>query len=246
MIPVQYKISTGLCTGISHLRQGLPCQDRIAVKKTETVVAGVLADGAGSCRHSDIGADCVTKAAADLLFAHFESLWLQKPETRGKRILNACMQALCRQSYPVCDMACTLLFFAAHQDGRFLAGHLGDGVIILEQRNELSVFSRPENGAQPNETFFVTSADALMHLRIYQGRWSGTGAFFLMSDGTADSLYHYSDQMPAAACRTIASWLRNGSEDVISQALEMNMKQRLSANTADDMSILVCSWSDEQ
>lgn len=243
---MRYKISFALCTGTGHLRQGLPCQDRVAVVRTEEVAACVLADGAGSCRHSDTGADCVTKAAAGMLAAQFERLWSLGPQARGEKILWECMRTLQDQSYPLHDMSCTLLFCASHQDGRYLAGHLGDGIMLLELDDTLSVFSMPENGEQDNETFFVTGVDAPERLRLYQGCWTGTGTLFLMSDGTAESLYQYSDRTPAVACRIMASWLRKGEEDVISQALERNMQQKFAAHTLDDMSLILLSWSEER
>lgn len=242
---MKYKASCGVCTGTSHRSLGLPCQDRVAVKRGDALTVCALADGAGSRIHSDAGAACVTETVADLLIARFEQLWCMESKTRGQEVLHACIQALQKQEHLLYDLACTLLFCAAHRDGRYLAGHLGDGMMILDQDGVLSVFSMPENGEYRNETYFVTGANALEHLRLYQGQWTGNGTLLMMSDGVADSLYQYSENTPAAACSVMSSWLRQEDEDVISRALVQNMEQRLAKRTTDDMSLVLLLWEEE-
>ena len=63
-----------------------------------------------------------------------------------------------------------------------------------------------------------------------------------MSDGTADSLYRYADGTPAAACLTLAAWLRDGEEEIISQALRDNLEGTFANRTSDDMSLILLSW----
>lgn len=242
---MEYKVSRAVCTGRHHRQEEIPCQDRVAVRREGPVVCCALADGAGSRIRSELGAECVTQAATELLSDRFEALWTMEDAPLGGVVIDHCIQALSRLEPPICELACTLLFCAAHRDGRFLAGHLGDGVMIREESGTLSVFSPPDNGAYQNETYFITGKDAAEHLRIRRGRWMAEGTLLLMSDGTADSLYHYADGTPAAACQTLAAWLRDGEESVISQALQDNLERTFSKRTGDDMSLILLSWRED-
>lgn len=243
---MEYKVSWAVCTGRRHQQEGTPCQDRVVVRREEAVVCCALADGAGSRSHSELGAECVTQAAAELLSSRFEELWTMEDVPLAGAVINRCVRALNGLEPPIHELACTLLFCAAHRDGRFLAGHLGDGVMIRAEGGALSVFSPPDNGAYQNETYFITGTDAVERLRVRRGRWRAEGTLLLMSDGAADSLYHYADGTPAAACQTLAAWLRDGEEDVISQALRDNLERTFAKRTGDDMSLLLLSWREEE
>ena len=239
---MEYKVSQAVCAGTRHQAEGLPCQDRTSTERSGDVICCALADGAGSRSSSEVGAACVTRFVSGLFCQAFEALWAMEDGALARRITELCCAALARQAPPIYDLACTLLFCAAHRDGRFLAGHLGDGIMILEQGGQLSVFSPPENGAYRNETFFITGEDASEHLRIRRGVWAQPGTLLMMSDGTAESLYHYATQAPAPACRILAQWLREGDEETVSAALGENMEQIFSAHTGDDMSLILLNW----
>src|SRR5512138_193142 len=59
--------------GLSHQRQGLPCQDAL---KYHCLPGGILlaalADGAGSAVHAELGAQAAVEAAVDWLIACLE------------------------------------------------------------------------------------------------------------------------------------------------------------------------------
>ena len=239
---MEYKVSWAVCAGRRHRQEDIPCQDCVTVLREGETVCCALADGAGSRTHSELGAQCVTQAAAQLLAGRFEELWAMETDSLAGAVIEHCVQALSSLEPPIYDLACTLLFCAAQRDGRFLAGHLGDGVMVLETGRRLSVFSPPENGTYQNETYFITGGDAQQHLRLKRGRWTEPGTLLLMSDGTADSLYRYADGTPAAACLTLAAWLRDGEEEIISQALRDNLEGTFANRTSDDMSLILLSW----
>lgn len=209
----------------------------------EAVLACALADGAGSRTSSHIGAECVTQCVCEFLCKRFDELWTMAPAAISSLLVRECIAALEQMEPPIYELACTLLFFAGHQDGRFLSGHLGDGVqIYVSGEGEATVFSPPENGEYQNETFFITADDAAAHLRLRRGTWHEAGSLLLMSDGMADSLYQHNSGSPARACVTLAEWLRDGDEAVISQALAENMERIFSRHTLDDMSLVLLSW----
>lgn len=54
--------------GSFHVQTGLPCQDYGAYKLLgQDVLIGAVADGAGSAKHSDLGAKITVKAALQFL-----------------------------------------------------------------------------------------------------------------------------------------------------------------------------------
>lgn len=239
---MQYKISSAMATGTLHSQSGLDIEDRVHICRTDTVICGVLADGAGSRASSALGAETVTEAMAQLLSEAFEEQWALSPGQRANCWVNHCLTALERQTPPLYDMGCTLLCYAAHKDGRYLSGHIGDGIMVLYSEGELLTFSDPENGAYPNETYLVTDEDAVVHLRLQQGCRSAGGTLLMMSDGTADSLYIHAEKKPATACRIMAQWLQEGDEDTISQVLQNHLEQLFSRYTHDDMSLIMIDW----
>ena len=86
----------------------------------------------------------------------------------GRQVLGTALAALAATGLPLEELGCTLLFYACG-GGRFLAGHLGDGLMALVQGEDCRPLSLPENGENPSETWFVTSPDALEHLRLLRG-----------------------------------------------------------------------------
>lgn len=242
---MRFKVSWAAYAGIGHQQLGLPCQDAIAVERSARTVCAALADGAGSCASSHIGARCVTEYVSRLFQERFEQLWLLDDEALGRLVLDGCIQTLAQQEPPIREMACTLLYVAMSRDGRYLSGHLGDGVQILVGPEGSTVFSSPENGAYRNETFFLTGEDAPAHLRLGRGQLAGGGALLLMSDGMADSLYQYQTGTPAPACGVIARWLMGGDEQTVSQAILDNMRQIFSSHSADDLSLAAITWEDD-
>ena len=242
---MEFKISSAVCTGRYHIEEDTPCQDAVCVRRGEKAVCVALADGAGSRANSDIGATCVTQHTAHLLSQRFDSLWDMERAALARFLVEECLKVLEAQEPPMYEMASTLLFFAAHRDGRFLTGHLGDGVQIqvLEGDEYPMVVSHPENGQYQNETIFLTADDAQEHFRIQKGMLDRPGVFLMMSDGMAESLYLRKTGTPAPACGTIARWLAEGDEEVISQALVDNMKRTFSKHSGDDLSLAAIGWS---
>lgn len=241
-----YKASCGVYTGQYHQMEGSPCQDKIALHQTREVLCAALSDGAGSRPDSGLGAACVTRHVSQLLCSQFDMLWTMEPDSLANLLVQSCQTQLAQEDPLLDALACTLLFFAGHQDGRYLAGHLGDGVQILVQGDQLSVFSPPENGDALNETFFITEDRAAEHLRLRRGHWVASGALLLMSDGMSASLYQQETGQPAPGCRTLAKWLRQKDETTMDQVLFDNMDRLFSRHSPDDLSLVLLVWEPQE
>ena len=243
---MEYKVSMAVRTGRRHESRNQPCQDQAAVRRENGTVCAALADGAGSRKDSRMGAACVTRQITELLCREFDGLW-EMPEGALKcRLVESCLQAMAEQETPLYDQACTLLFFAGREDGRFLSGHLGDGLQLRVTEQGAEVFSPPENGEYLNETYFITSEDAWEHLRLRRGRLPSAGVVMLMSDGMAESLYQRTTGLPAAACRRMAQWLLDGEEETVSRALADNMERVFSQRSGDDLSLVMLAWDETE
>lgn len=207
MILEKWKQCDTYVQGVSHRESGEPCQDRTYSLVKNGVVAISLADGAGTKRLSHLGAEVVTHAICEMLCDNFDEIIVGCEIPKGanretyqnrivvKNVLSYLIKRLdllaIRENVPLSELSSTLLFFAM-KDDFCIYGHIGDGVIgVLDSSEQgyVEVVSKPENGSQPNITFFVTDADAENHLRIYGLCRSNIYGAILMSDGTADLLY---------------------------------------------------------
>ncbi len=194
--------------GVDHIEAGVVCQDNVAEARANGVYAIALSDGGGSRKFSQIGSEHATCAAVELLTAHFEELYerfarIQRggPKAQERlsrlrhRILDHVLGALRAQvtaERAMPDFGCTLQF-AAVKGGRYLAGHVGDGVMAALYQRGLSrrveVLSHPENGDGPNITFFITDHNAAEHLRLCAGECHQLEGILMMSDGPEEVLY---------------------------------------------------------
>ena len=194
--------------GKDHIAAGVVCQDNVASAAANGVYAIALSDGGGSRKFSEIGSEFSTRAVSELLTERFEDFYerLERIKAGGPKsqamllglrleILDHVLGALRTQVTPeraLPDFGCTLQF-AAIKEGRYIAGHVGDGVMAALYQRGLSrrveVLSHPENGDGPNITFFITDHNAKDHLRLQHGECHQLEGILLMSDGPEEVLY---------------------------------------------------------
>ena len=104
------------------------------------------------------------------------------------------------------DSLAPTLLFSAFRSGRYIAGHVGDGVIGVKNRKDVIVLSMPDNGEHANTTYFLTDKHARAHLRLYAGLAKDGYGAMLMSDGMAESLFAKASGTLGAAALRIFSW----------------------------------------
>lgn len=248
------RVAGGYVTGKSHIEKNTPCQDRTYSKTHNGITVISLADGAGSCKNSDTGAEIVTKVIADLICNNFTFLFKKTKEEISKYILNEILKHLGAKSkklkVKLKDLSSTLLFAGVNGD-QYIAGHIGDGLIgyyYYDSEPHVKTLSEPENGEYANETFFTTSNDAIKHFRVYKDKLDKITGFILMSDGSYDCLYDKSKNVLKGANNTFYSWLGDISNPIekIEQALIDNMKEQFITRTHDDCSINLLAITDEE
>ena len=238
------KTACAFVAGREHLRTQMPCQDYVAARESNEVTCISLAKGAGSRARSEIGAQVAVTATLAFVCKNFESLWQNMDKHNAKaaqRLVNRCLDAFRRKvaklGGDINDLACTLSF-VAYSRGRYLAGHLGDGVIAsVDADGQLLALSHPENGESANTAPLLTDHKAASRLRLYRGQIEATTGFAIMSDGTAQSLYDKSSSVPDPALQKLLEWNATLPRKKMREVLGDNLQQSIASKTEDDCSI---------
>lgn len=255
---------------------GVPCQDQVlCMRSPNGTEIGALADGAGSALLSHYGAEVVVEAASQLVAQDFDRIFkatnnlgtirvevvgqlqsaLLEAATTGLDLTDSDRERLGlpprdtnpRVSCEVRDLASTLLLVAV-KDDRFVALHLGDGVlgaevVLSSGRKAARPLGRPDNGEFANETTFITSRSAAGALRIYRGRLETTArtisGFILMSDGPEASLYKKRARSLAPACSKLLEACRSMPSEVMQEQLEATLRDVIVPRTHDDCSLVL-------
>ena len=262
---LQWKIASSYYIGRGHESKKMPCQDRTAklvhfsdipqkkscirrfsyrsksTNREKSFYGLSLADGAGSCKHSDIGAEIITKKILEYIQGNFDYLYSYKTDNISKKLLDYIESKLKEISSDkkinLKDLSSTLLFVAI-KDNKYIVGHIGDGVIgMLDKDNNLSTISHPSNGEFSNVTFFTTSLHYPERLRIIKAPVDNNIGFILMSDGSQESLYDKRRQKLTDINKSIINWLKNYDEKKVEDALHNNLKNVICKKTIDDCSI---------
>lgn len=240
------KTASAFVRGRSHEKNDTPCQDRTYEFVRNGLAAVALADGAGSCVSSHVGAHHITKAIVYYIKKRFAYLYkLVHPHKHLQKFIAKELELLSNaKGCNIKDLSSTLMFVAI-KNGKFFAGHIGDGVIgALNPKDTLEVLSRPDNGEAANQTYFTTSFGNNERLRIYKGDMSDYKGFVLFSDGTQESLYHKQSESIAPAVKRMFEWLQKNDEICVSNALYANLDTIIKQKTHDDCSISLI-WKGE-
>jgi hypothetical protein len=239
--------------GTSHKQSGAECQDTWAVNQAvipaslEVVTAVCVSDGAGSVEKAFAGARLTAFAVSNWLHENFSSALTLTQNQIGKaclaKIRRSIRRAAERTGSSPNEYAATLVAVCVGANGAWLALHLGDGGIVGEFANQVLVVSPPEKGEFANESWFVTSPDALEHLRVYGSPFNRdlckpTG-FVIFSDGVENSLLDRRTGTVAHAASVMLGWLREHPPAMVSKALEQNINMVFREQSYDDCTIVL-------
>lgn len=234
--------------GRGHIKSNTPCQD-----KTYSMIIGnmrviALADGAGSERLSQYGAETVTKFICselsekfDIYFADNDGAAVKQKLIKG--LLKSLNETAKRLDCEMKELASTLLFVAVKNE-QFIIAHIGDGVIGYLKKNELKIASQPENGEFVNTTVFTTSKDAIMTMKLIKGSLGEIQGFVLMSDGTEASLYSKKERKLADVLKKIMQMSTIVPADKVEEQLKQSFENVIINATTDDCSIAMLVKTD--
>lgn len=174
-MPRSWRIAAASATGSAHGALDLPNQDACwtqvcsdACGRSHVVL--VVADGAGSAAHAELGAQCAVAAVGAAAVR-----WCQDP-ARGaldQTVLevlvstgaHALQQLAGKLDCGVRELSCTLLLTLVTPDQCGFA-QLGDGLMVYtDPEQSVRVAFWPQAGEYANVTEFLSAPDFLAHLR---------------------------------------------------------------------------------
>ncbi|TAH20811.1 MAG: protein phosphatase 2C domain-containing protein [Cytophagales bacterium] len=187
--------------GNLHVREGMPCQDACAIKDlAEGWGIAVVADGAGSCQHSDKGAQqTVYLAIQHFANTVYKNQWIEKnnlpAQSQWDRLalenlmrIRDDLQTFSKQNQlPFESLSCTIIVLIYSPVG-LLITHIGDGRAgYLNAQEEWQSMITPFRGEEANQTLFITSDfEKEVESRVINEKIS---AFCVLSDGCEKSAF---------------------------------------------------------
>ena len=239
-----WSLTSAEVQGSGHKKKDIPCQDKTVCLERNKVRVITLADGAGSAQLSHFGAEEVTSCIADYLAEHFDELY--DADNRDIQIAiaselrNSLDSLAIRLECNVKDLSSTLLAVAVKKQ-RYVALHIGDGVIGCYLRDKLITLSKPDNGEFAHMTWFTTTAELEKVIRVYKGDATAVSGFILMSDGVEPSLYDSQNaQLADAVINLFYSNAKYGKREMAAM-LEESLRDVIAMRTHDDCSIALLS-----
>jgi Protein phosphatase 2C len=166
---VTWKAMVYSAMGTRHEQRGQPCQDYGSYRVEGVYLLGAVADGAGSAKHSEVGAQIAVESALDAiaiqLHEHYSSTCEDMVQTAPAffaqvfdEVLNALHHEAKDAGCDLRDLGCTLLAFVAAPDG-FMVVRSGED-------ESYNLIFEPDKGEFINETVFVTTERAVESLRV--------------------------------------------------------------------------------
>lgn len=176
--------------GAAHERFDLPCQDAQGYRVLPNgVLLAVVADGAGTARFSDQGAQVAVEETLRALEAGLgenfplgAEEWICLVHDSFRAARDSVLEMAEKSGEVARDFACTLAGLVVTQGG-LVAGQIGDGALVCQDNNgDLFPATQIQRGEYANETHFLVQEDALETAVIeYTDR--PVCALALMSDG---------------------------------------------------------------
>jgi hypothetical protein len=202
--------------GKLHAHEGTYRDDEFALGAFQEWNLAAVADGAGSCRLSRVGARVATSAAIagmrDGIVRYWHSALSESPADALRAIVRAGVEAASaavyteagRRKIPVRDLSSTLLLLAhgpvGDQNSAWLGGaQIGDGMIVTVLTDRSSkLMGAADKGFYSGETVFLTS---LPEAEWGDRLWAVPAPpdllmVLLMTDGVADDLVPLARQAP--------------------------------------------------
>ena len=188
--------------GSHHLLEGTSCQDAQAFYSTQDALLVAIADGLGTALYARQGAQQAVQAAVEAardrlatVVPNDEAGWLDLLHHTLQGTRANLEEEAHRQDASLDDFATTLIFVILTHEW-LAAAHIGDGAtVLLDADGKFSTLMPPQNGEYANETFSLTSPDALERI-AYHVRQGNLQALGLLTDGLQRLSIHQIDGSP--------------------------------------------------
>lgn len=258
----KWSVTSAVVTGLSHLTENTPCQDKVSFTPVQNGVnhyAAALADGVGSLKNSHIAAKVATEAALDWLTEHRDLLFAEQAKEKEaghlknlaammlEKIRREIREQAERQDMDVRSMDCNLAFcFVDETQGKALVGQLGDcAVCIICDDSDMS-YSRVLNqqGMLANSTDTVLSkgSEGRVNMQVIPLSHKGPKGnrrlygFILTSDGLENVLYRKGSKYVCKQAEYCFGRDSRGLRELLTDAQESSR-----GYLDDDLSVVVLS-----
>lgn len=235
--------------GTSHQERDIPCQDAHAYRLLPEGVALVaVADGAGSAERSDEGArwaveHVIASVQAGLAEGSpeddvgWEALLTEAFIQAGQALVQ---RAEAEDALPR-DFATTLTCALVSHD-RLAVGQIGDGIVVAKGKDGgLFAAVLPQRGEYANETFFLTTAEALQQLEV-QIYTQPIEALAVMTDGLirlAINLANHEPHSPFFQPLMLFAAQAEDEAKAQEQLAELLASERVGERTDDDKTLVL-------
>lgn len=226
--------------GVSHIKHNIVCQDAIASHRKDDFYGIALADGAGSLKHSDIGAKSITKISLRYVEHNYDAIYEGKINQYEliSKIEDYLQNKALKLNIDFKELGSTLQLVCIKND-RFIFIHIGDGVIsYMNKLGVVEVLSHPMNGEFSNQTFFTTT-NYKDRLRLGIGEIKDAQSFILMSDGMSDSFYTNQTKQIHKSTSRFAKVLNVHGIEEAKKWYSNVIKANIMSRTGDDISLIV-------
>lgn len=180
--------------GSYHREMGLKCQAQALCRCKGSKEVMLVADGSGS---DDINVVCVERILgilAEYMLDHFDEICRKENRKCADAILLTAIKVIGtmmeKENRKKEDLGSTLMGVCIDKESnRFCYVHLGDGIIAYGKKDDenekqrVSILSRPVNGRESNQRMFTTSDRAGQMIKLSSGRLKGITGFMLLTDG---------------------------------------------------------------
>ena len=171
---MNWKATYYCAKGTWHGKHNIPCQDYAYYHRSDKVILGAVADGAGSAKYADIGAKLAVDNILEYLKqsqqkfskkSEFNNSSFNEKEAKQlfcdgiqKEVIPALKKKAQEKQCSINEFACTLIAFIATPKW-ITAMQIGDGFLVLRLNNkkDYQLILKPDKGEFINETKFVTS-----------------------------------------------------------------------------------------
>lgn len=235
--------------GVSHQRDGKPCQDywrHCHLPTGEFVVA--VADGAGSARMAQAGAQLVVEGALAAVQA-FRQRYQPASRKAWRDLIayafGAAQQTVAQQAaqtgYTTRDYSATLALALVTPE-LVVCGLIGDCAMVLAtDQGELRSLCPPQRGAYANTTYFATHQPhhERLDLQLWEGR---VRRLALFSDGLLSLAMNIEENRPYAPFFTPLFAFADEATDSVEAAQALAgflASERVNQRTHDDKTLVL-------
>ncbi|WP_020004119.1 PP2C family serine/threonine-protein phosphatase, partial [Brachyspira innocens] len=240
-----------LAQGKSHIKNNTPCQDYCDYFFSEDFSIIALSDGAGSCKFSQIGSKTLVDSTIELLKNNYETI-IDKNEDEIKSLIISYLskkieQTALEQKIEEKQLSATLLFVLSYKD-KAMYGHIGDGIIGCDFKNELIVLDRGENGEFKNETVFFRKNIKKDYLKLKIIPNKDILSFFCFSDGLEHVFISNKEDILAPKLQTYSSWIYKYENKTYEEEITDDLNYIASSNYAidDDLSLIIMNINSDK